>query len=339
MIGRLLIVGNPLAFHVGGHLLAAARPLGLAAEITDVRSANGPRIFDAISWRLWDRRPPWMRAFQRRVLGACEQSRPTWLLATGMVPLDRATLQAIGEIGVRRLNFLTDDPWNSAHRNRWFLDALPAYDVVFTPRRSNLSDLTHAGCRDVRYLPFGYSPDQHYPEVNQDPARLRELQCDILFVGGADWDRVPLIAALIGAGFKVALYGGYWERYPETRALARGIADPARLRQVSAAAGVTLVLVRRANRDGHVMRTLEAAACRVCLLVEDTQEHRSFFGPEGECVAYFDSVPRMIEQARRLLADESLRLRLAGAAYQRVVVDGGHTYADRLRTMLEGTLP
>src|SRR5262249_30486650 len=124
-----------------------------------------------------------------------------------------------------------------------------------------------------------------------------------------------------------------------TRAAAYGHADTAVLRQVTAAAKITLVLVRRANRDGHVMRTFEAAACRTCMLVEDTPEHRSFFGAEGECVAYFDTIQQMVGQAQTLLCDEGLRRRLAGAAYQRIVVEGRHTYVDRLRTMLNGSGP
>jgi hypothetical protein len=74
---------------------------------------------------------------------------------------------------------------------------------------------------------------------------------------------------------------------------------------------------------------------RACLLVEDTPEHRDLFGGEGECVAYFDAVPRLLEQARGLLIDAALRERLAAAVYRRIVVDGRHTYTDRLARMLD----
>ena len=335
MTDRLLIVGNPLPFHVGGHLLAGAKSLGLDADVADVRAADGGRILQSLSRRLWDRRAPRMCAFERSVLHDCERRAPKCLLATGPVPLGRATLDAIGRLGVRRLNYLTDDPWNPQHRSQWFAHALPAYDVVFSPRRSNLADLTAAGCREVHYLPFGYSPEEHRPQGSFDPARLRELDCDVLFVGGADPDRVRLIAPLIRAGLRVALYGAYWERYRQTRAATRGHGDTAVLRQATAAARLTLILVRRANRDGHVMRTFEAAACRACLLVEDTPEHRDLFGDEGECVAYFGGVSRLLAQARALLPDAALRERLAAAVYRRIVVDGRHTYTDRLARMLE----
>jgi spore maturation protein CgeB len=83
------------------------------------------------------------------------------------------------------------------------------------------------------------------------------------------------------------------------------------------------------------MRTFEAAASGACMLAEDTPEHRSFFGPDGECVLYFNSAGRMIAQANRLLADGALRGLLAAAAHRRITAEGRHTYADRLRAMLQ----
>ena len=45
------------------------------------------------------------------------------------------------------------------------------------------------------------------------------------------------MAELLRAGFRVALYGGYWNRYPETRCVARGLADPLTVRKAIAGAG------------------------------------------------------------------------------------------------------
>jgi hypothetical protein len=52
-------------------------------------------------------------------------------------------------MGIKRFNFLTDDPFNRAHYAPWFLKALPDYDVVFSPRRANIQDLLNAGCPRV----------------------------------------------------------------------------------------------------------------------------------------------------------------------------------------------
>jgi spore maturation protein CgeB len=99
------------------------------------------------------------------------------------------------------------------------------------------------------------------------------------------------------------------------------------------AARINLCLVRRLNRDGHVMRSLEAAALGACMLVEDTDEHRDLFGPEGEAVCYFRSAADASLAARRLVADPREIARLAESAWRKVTT-GAHTYGDRLAAMV-----
>jgi spore maturation protein CgeB len=96
---------------------------------------------------------------------------------------------------------------------------------------------------------------------------------------------------------------------------------------------VNLCLVRRANRDGQVMRSYEAAATGACMLVEDTPEHRELFGGDGETVVYFRAIDDMLSQLTHLLASARERLRL-GHAVRKRIAEGGHTYEDRLRSML-----
>jgi spore maturation protein CgeB len=260
-----------------------------------------------------------------------DAARPEWLVATGAAPISRDALQKIGQMGVRTINYLTDDPFNPVHRAPWFLRALPFYDEVFSPRRSNLSDLEALGCRRAAYLPFGYDPELQFPEPEE--AETAQLSADVIFAGGADRDRVPYVAALIGAGFRLALYGDYWERFPETWRTTRGHTDPATLRRATACAKVGLALVRRANRDGHVMRSFEIPAVGTCLLAEDTEEHREIFGPDGESAVYFINIGEMVERTRFLLQNDEQREKLARAAHRRIV-GGANTYRDRLESMI-----
>ena len=73
---------------------------------------------------------------------------------------------------------------------------------------------------------------------------------------------------------------------------------------------------------------------RGCILIEDTPEHREVFGPDGEAVIYFRSIPEMVDRARWLLQHGAERKRLAAAAHARIT-QGRNTYADRLQVMLE----
>lgn len=330
---RLLIIGNRGGTNIGESLERSARSLLVeAAMLASQQAMEGPALLRRIKWRLLGRRPLRLSGFSRKVIRYCEQWRPNVLLTTGLAPVTGAALRRLGEMGIIRCNFATDDPWNPAHRASWFLRALREYDHVFTPRRDNMDDFRRFVSR-VTYLPFGYDPDLFHP-ASLTPDDYREYESDVMFAGGADADRVPYIAALHKAGLKVGLYGSYWERYRETRPLTRGQIGVAELRKAIAASRSVLCLVRRANRDGHSMRTFEAPAVGAALLVEDTAEHREIFGEEGRAVLYFRGVDEMVNKARRLAAGEQERRRLADAAHQ-LITGGPNTYQHRLNAVLE----
>ena len=212
-------------------------------------------------WRLHGHRPAHLSGFSQLVVETCRSSQPEVLLATGIAPIESADLRAIRGLGIRTCNYLTDDPFNPAHRAPWFLEVLPEYDCIFSPRHANIADLRVAGCGNVVYMPFAYAPEIHFPEQPADASERSRFGSDVFFAGGADKSRIPYMAALIREGFKVALYGGYWDRYRETRASHLGFADPTTARKAAAAATVSVCLVRRANRDGHSMRSFDSRPC------------------------------------------------------------------------------
>jgi hypothetical protein len=329
---KLLIIGFSQAGHMGNYLSAAARQLGLDHEIIDAGSAEASsQIGRSFYWRLRDKRPALLDRFAARVLDACAASRYHIVLTTGRAPLDRSHLEQLRRLGAKVINYSTDDPWNPALRAGWYLSALPSYDAVFTPRRANLDDFRGCGVHAVHYLPFAYDPEVHQPWPESAPAGH---QSDVLFVGGCDVDRLPLVRALIDSGLKMALFGGYWDRHSKTRPHWRGIANQDTIRSASAATRICLCLVRRANRDGHVMRSFEAAAIGGCILAEDTADHRELFGPDNHAVRYFSTLSELVRQAQMLICDLEERRRLSLQLRKRLAT-GGHTYADRLATMLQ----
>jgi spore maturation protein CgeB len=328
---RLLIIGFNQAGHLGRYFAAASEQLGLDYHIVDAAEAQASsRIARSFHWHLRDRRPARLRRFGTDAIDTCIARQCDTVLTTGCAPLDRSHIERLRELGVRLINYSTDDPWNPAQRADWFLSALPAYDAVFTPRHANIENFVRCGVRAVRYLPFGYDPEVHRPWSDDLPAGAPS---DVLFVGGCDSDRLPLISALIDEGLQVALIGGYWGRHAKTRAHWRGIANQDEIRSVSAAARICLCLVRRANRDGHTMRSFEAAAIGGCILAEGTADHREFFGPNDYAVRFFETAPEMVQQAKLLVADADIRHRLS-CQLRKKFNGGGHTYADRLMTML-----
>jgi spore maturation protein CgeB len=251
------------------------------------------------------------------------------LIVTGFGSVEADTIQRLKSLGILCVNISTDDPWNPVHRAKWRFQALSEYDIVFTPRRSNIQDIVALGCPRVEYLPFGYDEAFFFPP-QQAPT---DDGPDVLFVGGADQDRTAFLAAFSHPDARLSLAGAYWERHPAVPGVRLGALKPDALRVLTAAAKVNLCLVRRANRDGHVMRSFEIAACGGCMLVEDTAEHRDIFGADGDCVAYFTSPEEAQARARALLSDGRERERMSHAVVKTIQA-GRHTYRDRLESIL-----
>ena len=327
-VGRILIVGATGSSHIGGSLMRAAQELSIDAILCDVNLAwRHGTIRQKLLWEFGGRRPLGLKRFSNMVIEACRNSRPETLIATGNAPIDASALRECRQIGVRCLNYSTDDPFNPRHRAPWFLRALHEYDIVFTPRRSNLEALKQHGCGRVEYLPFGYDPTLFFPVSSGG------CESDLFFAGTGDRDRLPYIRAAIDAGLCMRLHGIYWDRFPETQAVSRGQADIPTLRRAIAGCRVALCLVRHANRDGHSMRTFEVPAVGACMVVEDTEEHRQIFGEDGIRVIYFRTGGEMVEQVRMLLANETLRKTLRDNVHPHIT-NGANTYADRLASMI-----
>lgn len=332
---KLLIIGFNQTSQMGSYLAAAAARLCLNWDILDTaRSETGNRLMRALSWRLGDKRPIWLHRFGSQVLASCVATNRNVVITTGRAPLERRYLDRLRQLGISVINYSTDDPWNPAQRAEWFLSALPAYNAVFTTRRANIDDFRRIGVRSVHYLPFAYDPEVHRPWPKDAPAGASS---DVLFVGGCDADRLPVICALIDEGIHLALFGGYWDRFSKTRPYWRGIADQDVIRAATTSTRICLCLVRRANRDDHVMRSFEAAAIGGCILAEDTPEHRELFGPDGHSACYFKTSSDMVQQTKRLLADEDARRHLSLRLRQRLE-HRNDTYAHRLASILDLTV-
>lgn len=327
---KLLIVGNRGGTNIGGSLERAATRLGLSVRVLEVEEAwGGSRLVRSLHWHFRDRKPNRFAQFNDKLVKLCASWSPDFLLCTGLVPVSANALTCCGG-RVIKFNFLTDDPWSPSRRASWFTGSLQNYDALFTPRRANIADLGRITSARVFYLRFGYDSDLFQPRIS---SRYSKNCCDVIFAGGADADRVPYIAALHASGVDVALYGDYWCRFRPTRRLARGHLGPAALNESLASARTGLCLVRRANRDGHCMRTFEMPAVGVSMLVEKTEDHTEIFGPEWDSVAYFSSALELVDKTRYLLRNDRCRESLLRNA-QQLIATGRNTYQDRLSEML-----
>jgi spore maturation protein CgeB len=324
----VLFIAYDAEGHVGRHLTEAAEQLRIDFRVMSPALAfDAPWLISKLNWHVRGHRPTRLDEFGRRAIEVCTSFNATHVIATGVAPLSADVLRTLHKAGVRVVNWLTDDPWNKAHRAPWFLAALPEYDVIFTPRASIIDDLRAAHARRVELLPFAYCTICHFA-----PHKYHE-RAVVSFVGGADADRARYINALVHAGVTVELYGGYWQRERALRESAGGFLDMAAYRAVVAGTAVSLCLVREANRDAHVMRSYELPAMRACILAQDTPDHRELYGPDSQTVRFFSAAADIGAAAHALLNDAAERHRLSVAVHSRVVRPE-NSYLQRLESLL-----
>jgi spore maturation protein CgeB len=204
---RIVFIGYDAEGHVGQHLVEAAVKMGIPYRIMSPTLAfDASWLVSKLNWHLRGHRPTYLDEFGIRAAQLCNAFNATHLIATGIAPLSASAVSTIRNRGVHCVNWLTDDPWNAAHKAPWFVDAIPEYNAMFTPRAAVLDDLRRAGARDVAIMPFAYCALCHFA------AQKYEQRSAVSFVGGADQDRVRYVAALVKAKIAVELYGGYWHK-------------------------------------------------------------------------------------------------------------------------------
>ncbi|HYA16589.1 MAG TPA: hypothetical protein VEF06_03940, partial [Bryobacteraceae bacterium] len=238
----IMIVGNEGGTNVGASLERAAKARGLDCRLLDARKATaGPRIAVTLSWRLLGHKPLHLDSFSAMVTDACRRNPPKILIATGQAPLTAASLAEIGKMGIRRVNYSTDDPWNPVHRAQWFLECLPEYDEVYSTRTANLEDFRRHGSKAVEWLPFGY--DEELWVSGEEPARPAAGNAQVFFAGAAEDYRIECVRALLAAGIRVAVAGDYWMRTPGLGKCSVGHLSARELRAWTRATPLALCLV------------------------------------------------------------------------------------------------
>ena len=95
-------------------------------------------------------------------------------------------------------------------------------------------------------------------------------------------------------------------------------------------AKIALGFLRKENRDQYTQRTFEIPACGGVLLAERTPQHLKWFR-EGVEAEFFDAdnPDELCGKVTELLANSGKRERMRAAGRTRVI-EGGHTYRDRL---------
>ncbi|MEM4724135.1 MAG: glycosyltransferase [Candidatus Hadarchaeum sp.] len=333
---RVLLIANCQSYQVGNFFARALYNLGIAYDDVDEGRLVEAYLRSLVCKLLYKvlKRPISYRWFQSRIIDAARSFRPSMVLVTKGAWIAPDTLCEVKALtGATLVNYATDDPFNPKTTTRDLIAGIPLYDLYVCTKRAITEDVRRAGCRNVVYVPFGYEPSLHFPELPTTEKECLRFASDLCFIGGADRDRFPVLRRVAELpGINLHLYGGYWQRDPMLRPFHRGFAYGRDYRLAMSGTRIALCLVRRANRDGHVMRTFEIPACSAFMLAERTEEHLSFFEEDKEMVC-FGSDDELVDKVRYYLAHDEERQQIAQAGHRRVWAER-YTYRDRLQEIL-----
>lgn len=327
---HVVLVGGVGGTNVAAGYAAACASLGVSHHLIEYATLlRWPLLWRAVRRFRGSARVPWFASsVPDRILGAGRHDAANILLVCGLSRLPAAVVAAVHDHGWQTGIYLTDSPWNTSLPYLVGPDHVLAYQRIFAPRRSDIARLGPAVNGRCTYLPFSYDPDQFHPEETAPSA----TGPDVLFVGGGDVERLPMIRAMLDLPVSTQIIGNYWPSLLDGHPAAIGQQPHTVVRAATVNARVNVCLVRRANGDGHVMRTVEIGACGGCMLAERTGEHLAILGPEGDAAMYFSDEAELAAKIRFLLAHPDRRRAMGRALLARIA--DRYRYTDSLRTVL-----
>lgn len=336
---RVLLIGNGEFFQVGAFFRKAIINLGHKLRFIDESAFLKPvqvslthRVFYHVT-----KRPATYWKFNQVVLSTAAKFYPELVIVVKGSWISYKTLSEIKRsISSILVNYATDDPFNPINLTTDLIKCIPLYDLYFSTKRAIMKDLLLAGGQQVEFLPFAYEPDLHFPERLYSSIDIEQFSCDVNFIGAADRDRYPIIKQLISLpNLNNYVFGGDWNRYPDIKPYCRGTVFGRDYRLALGGTKIALCLTRRANRDGHAMRSFEIPACGAFMLAERTEEHLEFFDENKEFIC-FASADEMLDKINYYLKHDAERQTIAQNGYHRVINER-NTYKDRMLSMIKMT--
>jgi len=289
-------------------------------------------LYRRVRWKLGWPTDHWRE--NDRLIAAVGAERPEIVLVEGSKVIQRSTLREFRRLGVRKLIYYTPDDVMNRYNLKWPLRlSFPEWDVFFTTKSFNISELKAHGVRNPYLIGNAYDPSLHRPmtraEVGEDYERF-----DLVFAGAFERERMLSLNALCEAGFSVVVYGiGNWNKKDLHPSM---VCRPAAFREAYTKAihhgKLALGFLRKMNRDRITTRSIEITAMRRPMLAEKTEEHDAHF-VDGVEYAGFQTDDQLARLATRYLRDERARAELGNRARQRCLNSGYSTF-DRAREMI-----
>lgn len=275
-----------------------------------------------------------------RLLEAATAARPAlvWIeKGTTLWPATLRRFQTLPSLP-KIVSFSADDMMNPTNQSWYWRRGFKLYDVHVTTKTHNIEEFIELGARGVVFMAKSYDPETHRPMTLSAEEHARFESC-VAFIGYYERERFQSLCALAAVGIPVRVWGDGWAEITAPSAclqLERHAVHGEDYARALNATKIALCFLRKVNRDRQTARSVEIPACGVFMLGERSDEHEALFR-EGIEAEYFGSDGELVEKARRYLADETARRRMALAGRARCV-SGKFSHAERLSVAVEACL-
>ena len=290
---------------------------------------------------LVDYRPPLLKSwlgytwtFRTGAFGTSSLIMSHLRAATGERRYDVAIVDAGELLGPEHVQYLKgvagavvnhnlDNPFTAFEGRKWrpFLQAVPSYDLMVTPRTSTVRKAYEAGAKRVLRLVQSADEVVHQPSS----ANASDRSLDVVFVGTWMPGRDAFMLRLLERGVPIRVFGARWSKAPEYRALSSvvtdgNLGDSDYVRTIGDAK-IGLALLAKGNEDVHTTRSLEIPAIRTLLCAERTPDHLEMY-EEGQEAVFWADAEDCAALCLELLSDEARIDRIAEAGRKRLIQNG-----------------
>lgn len=232
------------------------------------------------------------------------------------------------------VGYSPDDMMAKHSQSHNFLNTLPLYDIYFTTKSFNVSELQGLGCPRVVFIGNAYDPNLHKSVsiTNEDQI---EFGGKVGFIGAYEKERANQLLYLAKNGISIRVWGPNWKRqkkiHPNLIIEGTSLWGDDYTKAICSF-DVNLAFLCKVNRDLQTTRSVEIPACGAFMLAERTEEHLSLFH-EGKEAEFFSTNKELLEKVRYYLLHKETRKMIADAGRERCI-KSGYSNQERLKQML-----
>ncbi len=227
-----------------------------------------------------------------------------------------------------------DDMYVRHGHSLWYRWGLGSYDIVFTTKVYNLSELLLYGAKKTILFLDSYDEKVH-KKIDLTDSQKNRFSADVSAIGAFENERAMSLLYLAKNGIRVTVWGNGWGgwvgRHPNLDVRDEFLFGDD-YAQAICASKININFLRKINRDEVTSRSIEIPACGGFMLAERTERHLLFF-EEGVEAEFFSSNQELLEKVRIFLQKDLEREKIANAGYQRCI-KSGYSMRSQLSMML-----